>query len=218
MIRRTIFCVLMGHFVLVASQSDNNFAVDPKRIHLVEQAWKINTSGDRVTSYYSIKINNRTFPGIRPFEFRWNMFKDALDYTNKNILELGCCTALPSTLLKKYKGAARVVAADMASYRLEAAQLFAKAFDVDIDFYKLHLDTDKYEEILGYDFDVAFCMSLFHWVKDKERLMRYLSHFEHVIYEGHGTLEIERFKKHGFDNYEVLGASDNGRPVVYFYK
>jgi SAM-dependent methyltransferase len=196
------------------------FIVNPEKIHLIEKAWAINTSGDKVPSYYSIIIkNNHFFPGIRPFELRWNMIKDVLDYAGKNILELGCCTALPSALLKKYRNADRVVAVDMAAHRLQAAQLLAQAFEVDIEFYKLHFGDDAYEKILGYDFDIVFCMSLLYWIPDKDRFMRYLSHFKNIIFEGHDspTTEIERFKKYGFD-YKHLGVSDKGRTLFLFYK
>lgn len=212
--------IFFVHSILLAAQDTTNFTVDPKNLHFIEQAWQINTSGDQISSYYSIQVNNHNFPGIRPFHIRWDMIIHALDYSHKNILELGCCTALPSTLLKKYMNASRVVAVDMASYRLQAAQLFARAFEVDIEFYNMHFGADKYEDILGYGFDVVFCMSLLHWVEDKDRFLTYLSHFKHIIFEGHDSpdYEIERFKRYGFEHHSILGTSDNGRTVIHFYQ
>lgn len=203
-----------------AKQQDDLFVIKAGNMPLIEKAWQINTSGAKITSYYSLNVNGRTFPGIRPFGLRWDMFKDLLDYTGKNILELGCCTALPSITLKKYREAGHVVAVDMADYRLLAAQLVAKAFEVSLDFRKLNLDNDNYEKQLGYDFDVVFCMSLLNWVKDKNRLMAYLSHFKNVIFEGHEhpTVEIARFARYGFNNYKLLGVSDLGRSVILFYR
>lgn len=212
--------ILVCNVSLMIAQDSDNFIIDQKNMHFIEKAWQINTSGDQIPSYYSIRVNNHTFPGIRPFNVRWNMIKDVVDYTNKNVLELGCCTALPSTLLKKYKNVSRVVAVDMADYRLQAAQLFAQAFEVDVEFYKMHFGVDDYEDRLGHAFDVVFCMSLLHWIEDKERFLNYLSHFNHVIFEGHdsSSIEIERFKRHGFSHHEILGISDNGRTVIHFYQ
>lgn len=217
---RILSCLFMGSFVFGMAQNNDLFVIPPQNMHLVEKAWGINTSGDKVTSYYSIHINDRMFPGIRPFELRWNMIKDVIDFSDKNILELGCCTALPSTLLKKYRNVARAVAVDMASHRLEAARLFARAFEVNVEFYKLHFGNDNYEEFLGYDFDVVICMSILHWVQDKDRFMKYLSHFKNIIFEGHNgpSVEIEQFRKYGFENYKKLGVSDNGRTLFLFYK
>ena len=47
---------------------------------------------------------------------------------------------------------------------------------------RTNFDEDpNYETKIGYDYDVVFCMSLLHWVQDKERLLRYLSHFDQVL-------------------------------------
>ncbi len=220
MFRSMAFFILVSTSTCLLSQANLHFMVDSNNLRFIEQAWRINTSGDRVTSYYSIQINNRIFPGLRPFELRWNMIKDAVDYTDKNILELGCCTGLPSTLLKKYKNPSRVVAVDMSDQRLRAAQLFAEGFGVDIEFYKIHLGNNKYEDLIGYDFDIVFCMSLLHWVPNKDRFMRYLSHFKHVIFEGHRSpaAGIALFKKYGFTSYQILGLADRARTVILFSK
>ena len=83
------------------------------------------------------------------------------------------------------------------------------------------MDTNtNYEEKIGYDYDIVFCMSLIHWVKDKNRLMRYLSNFNHVIFEGHesNSVEIAQFKKYGFDKYAILGNADKERTIILFSK
>ena len=84
MIGKVICYALLVNVVLVTAQSNASFSVDPQKIHFVEKAWAINTSGDRVPSYYSIKVNNRTFPGIRPFELRWSPGQKAAHRLRRN--------------------------------------------------------------------------------------------------------------------------------------
>src|SRR3990167_4949145 len=192
------------------------FFVDPEKMPLINYAWSINTVGNGVSpsappSYYSAIINGQYLPGARPWEMRWDLIKDATVYKGKRILELGCCTALASTFLKRYRGAAYSLCIDAPDYilksqgspdRLLAAKLVAHAFDVEVDFAQIDLNRDNYEEEIGYDFDIALCMSLLRWIDDKDRLMHYLSHFSEVIFEGHDPdqVEIERFKKYSFDH------------------
>ena len=207
------------------------FNINPQNEHFLEQAWSVNTGGRSCPQYYSITVNKRLFKGNRPWEARWDLIKDIIDYEGKNVAELGCCMGLVATSLKKYRGVNRAVGVDGTDafltkqgspYRIRAARWFAQAFDADVQFIQADLDNDlNYETRIGYDYDVVFCMSLLHWVQDKERLLRYLSHFDHIIFEGHDapSVEIERFKKHGFDNHTILGIGDHqGKTIIHFYK
>jgi 2-polyprenyl-3-methyl-5-hydroxy-6-metoxy-1,4-benzoquinol methylase len=159
------------------------------------------------------------------------LIKDILDYSGKNVLELGCCMGLVATSLKKYRGVNRAIGVDGTDFflkkqgsphRIQAAQWFAQAFEANVQFIQTDLDSDPhYETKIGYDYDVVFCMSLLHWVQDKERLLHYLSHFNHVIFEGHDapSVEIERFKRHGFDHHTIIGIADlQGKTIIHFYK
>ncbi len=205
------------------------FTINPQNMHFLEKAWSVNTGGATCPRYYSITVNNRLFDGNRPWEARWNLIKDAIDYKDKNIVELGCCMGLVATTLKTYGGVNRSVGVDAPDYflqkqgsphRIQAAKWFAQAFDADVQFIQVDLDNDPdYETKLGYDYDVAFCMSLLHWIQNKNRLVRYLSHFDHVILEAHDSSEIELLKNCGFYQYNILGAADlQGKTIVHFYK
>lgn len=205
---------------------------------LLSKAWSIYTGGGHGLPYYSLQADGKNYRGDRPWNLRWNILKDAVDYEGKRVLELGCNAALTSTFLKTYCGAESCMAVDMPIHRLKkkkmeklyvAAELIREAYDArDVTIKPVDLDEENYEEILGYEYDVIFCMSLLNWIKDKPRLMTYLSHFDHVIFEGHAKdlVEINRFAKHGFHNYEKLGTTATGRAfkpgkertLFHFYK
>ncbi len=210
---------------------EGQFFINPDKLYLIKQAWSVNTSGwSPEPSYYSIVINGQKFKGVRPWALRWNMVKDALDYQGKKVVELGCCMGLVHTFLKRYRNVTSAVGVDGPDYflqvqgsphRLRAARRVAQAFEVSEDFIQVDFNRDKdYEGKIGYDYDIVFCMSLLHWIHDKDRFMRYLSKFQHIIFEGHNvpSVEIARFKRYGFSNYTILGKVDRGRTVIHFYK
>lgn len=210
-----------------------NFTIPVENMYLIEKAWSVNTAGPgapkETPSYYNITINNTYCPGLRPWELRWDMIKDAMDYSGQRVLELGCCMGLVSTCLKTYCGVAKATGVDGTDqflisqgspYRIKAAQWIAQAFEADVNFIQTNFNADAYESIIGYDHDIVFCFSLLYWIHDKDRFMTYLSHFSHVIFEGHESdkFEIAQFAKYGFVHYEILGRADRGRTVIHFYK
>jgi len=214
---------------LVSKRTSENFIINPNNIYLIEKAWSVNTSGGRVKNYYAITINGKFYNGCRLWDNRWNVIKDATDYAGKNILELGCNMALVSTFLKKYRDANIAVGVEGPNaflvsqgspHRVKAAKWFAQAFEADVGFIQVNLNGEpNYEGKIGYDYDVVFCFSLMHWIKDKKRLLRYLAQFNEVIYEGHDSLEVElkRFKDCGFSSYRVLGKAERGQ-IIHFVK
>ncbi len=222
---------LMFFLILLSNYTIAEFTINPQNMHFLEKAWSVNTGGPSCLNYYSITVNNRLLSGNRSWEARWNLIKNIIDYENKNIVELGCCMGLVATSLKKYRSTNRTVGVDGPNdflvtqgspYRIQAAKWFAQAFEADVQFIQVDLDKDPdYETKIGYDYDVAFCMSLLHWVQNKDRLMNYLSHFKHVIFEGHDSPleEIARFKKYGFNNHTIIGSADHqGKTIIHFYK
>lgn len=229
MINFIMYCFLfLCSLNSVKINAHEDFTIDNSNLYLIEKAWSVNTGGPSCHAYYSIIINNRLFPGLRPWELRWNMIKDALDYAGKNVLELGCCMGLVTTCIKKYRGAHNVVGVDGpdaflvqqgSPYRIAAAKWFAQAFEADVSFLQVDFNNERYEDKIGYDYDIVFCLSLLNWIHDKERFLRYLSCFNNIIFEGHDSLDIEvaRFRRYGF-NYRVLGRSDKGRMVIHFFK
>lgn len=231
---KTTFKSLLVSFLLLGSlfgagQISENFIINPENIYLIEKAWSVNTGGPSCPRYYSMTINGKFYNGNRLWDLRWNIIKDATDYINKNILELGCNMGLVTTFLKKYRkanvavgveGPDAFLARQGSPHRVKAAKWFAQAFEVDVGFVQVDLNGEpNYEGKIGYDYDVVFCLSLMNWIKDKERLLRYLSKFNEVIYEGHDSLQVElnRFKRYGFNNYRILGAAGRGS-IIHFTK
>ena len=227
--------LLLSLAYLVSFQllSAASFNIDPQNMHFIEKAWSVSSGGSGVypsgPSYYSLTLNGRFFRGERPWDLRWDMIKDAFDYKDKKILEIGCCLAMPCTFLMKYRGAASATGVDVPDrilqiqgdpYKLTAARWVDRAFKVDVKYIQTDLNSEQYESKIGYDYDIVVCMSILNWVTDKKRLLRYLSHFNHVIYEGHNNdqTEIARFKSVGFTHYEILGKADKNRTVIYFSK
>jgi len=222
-----ILSLLLG-FIFRATAYEN-FIINPEKVYLIDRAWSVNTGGPSCKNYYSITINGKFYKGNRLWDSRWNLIKDATDYSNKNVLELGCNMGLVTTCLKKYRNANIAVgvegpdsflASQGSPHRVNAAKWFAQAFEADVAFIQANLNNEpNYEGKIGYDYDVVFCLSLMHWIKDKPRLLRYLSNFNEVIYEGHDSLKVElnRFKNCGFNNYRILGSAGRG-PIIHFTK
>ena len=209
---------------------------DPSvKLHFLRLAWKLDTGGGRDKSYNELVVNGVRFPGERKWDLRWNLIKDVISFKGKKILELGSNVALASVYLLKYRKAASCTAVDLPNaqlaqrgtpHLLRAARLVQRAFGMRVKLLQVDLNKNNYESSIGYSYDVVICMSLLKWVHDKERLLQFLSHFPHVIYEGHDSddREIARFRAHGFTSHKILGkthigvsyASDKKRTLIYF--
>jgi len=225
---KKIICILIL-YATTHTLYPEDFIINPANIHLIEKAWSVNTGGPSCRQYYRMTINGKVYPGSRLWDMRWDVIKDATDYTNKNILDLGCNMGLVSTCLKTYRGVSAAVGVEGpdwfliqqgSPHRVQAAQWFAQAFEADVSFIQVDLNgSGNYEEVIGNDYDIAFCMCLLNWIKDKERLLRFLAQFNEVIYEGHDSLEVEldRFRRHGFTHFRILGKGDRGS-IIHFTK
>jgi len=205
---------------------------------LLEEAFSLPSGGGQFApSYYALSINGREFRGCRDWEERWTMLADAMDYRGKRILELGCNIGLASKFLMRYRGAASALGVDSPQEvldrkgmpdQLKAARLLDRAFDVEMDYLQVDLDGDGYEDAVGDGFDVVICMSLLRWVKDKERLVRFMARFPDLIFEGHGSFEesLPLLERHGFVHHEFCGTKYAGwvfperdvRSVVHLWK
>jgi len=192
-----------------------DFLVNPAYEPLLHNIFMTNGNYDDIT------INGIHFAGTRPWIIRWNMIKNACSYANLKILDLGSLFGVNAVCLKKYGNAKSVTAVDCMESYLKQAALLAKIFEVDINFIQADLDNpnDNYEQKIGTNYDVVFCLSVLFWVHDKDRLLKYLSNFNKVIFEGHGSAEVEEacFKQLGFDA-KRLGVSENGRSLFLFHK
>lgn len=205
--------------------------VDPDiDMHLLKECWKIPTGGSRNDSYNRIMVNGELFDGERDWDVRWNFIKDAYPFEGKRILELGCNISLVSVYLSKFRNIASATTVEFQKHIERARDLFQRAFHIN-SIRNLHVDLNKhpnYEDALGYDYDVVFCLSVIRFLKDRNKMMTYLSKFDNVIYETISVPEpdIAMFAEYGFTNYTILGESHIGysyrphqkRSVIHFWK
>ncbi len=68
--------------------------------------------------------------------------------------------------------------------------------------------------------DIVFALSVLNWVKDKERLLKFLGRYREVIFEGHDSVavETERFKQVGFGHITLIAVSERDRPLLHCRK
>lgn len=196
---------------------------------LIKKAWSMSTGGMNFKSYYSITINGQYFDGERPWELRWKKFADVVRWDNLKILDLGTCMGVVPAFLLKYYESHSATAIDCNPHHIQATELVRKAFRIPeekMTIIQIDLHKDEYEKILGYDYDVVFCLSFFRWIEEKERLFKYLTNFNTVIFEAHdldGDIE-SMFKTAGYSvqylGDSVIGKtfSDQSRPMYAFFR
>jgi len=125
---------------------------------------------------------------------------------------------LLSIHLLKEAGAAKCIGIDHDKKILESAKLISEVFDVGPQFKQINFDAAKdWEgEFLSSNIDIIFALNVLNWVNDKERLLKFLSNFPEVIFEGHDTTEVERkrFEQIGFNSIEEIGYSERERIIL----
>jgi len=180
------------------------------------------SSPGRRVAYYSLDLGGYHFPGERPWIERWNMLRSAADYSDKRILELGCNMALLSCFLLKDLHASAALAVDADAKILEAAEQVSLAFCVKPilkcqDFDAVH---DWETELFDFKPDVVFALNVLNWVKDKQRFLDFLGHFQEVIYEGHDSIDVESKRLHdvGFRYIDLVGISERRRVMLHCQK
>lgn len=188
---------------------------------LIAQRSNASAPGNSI-AYYSLNLANFQFPGERPWLDRWAVLQQLTEYKEKRILELGCNMALLSCFLLKKKQAAAALAVDADADILEAARLVASAFEVTPQLAQKNFDEPGpwEEELADFEPDIVFALNIMNWVKDKTRLLTFLSRFERVIFEGHESIEVEtkRFEDVGFRYVDVVGLSERNRPILHCLK
>lgn len=205
------FATLYGHYHI-----DSKGMPDVRRSMMIEG------------NYYDITVNGEHFKGTRLWKERWDILKENIDFNGLKVLDLGTFLGFVPTFALKYGGAIKATGVDRNC--LDSAIAFAKGFDVKSEFMVLNFDEDNYESMIGYDYDIVFCMSLYHWVKEKDKLISYLANFDQVIYEGHDTdgIELSRLqylidrgyicKKIGvsYSGYHLY--TERGRTIFHLYR
>ena len=199
-----------------------NSDADPKLKKLLD-AWRLaqksNASAPALPlAYYAIDFEGYHFPGERPWDERWNRLKNVSGYSGKTILELGCNMGLLSIHLLKEAGAAKCIGVDHDKKILESANFISEVFEVNPVFKQINFDSAKdwENDLLSYNVDVVFALNVLNWVYDKERLLKFLSNFPEIIFEGHDTTEVERkrFEQIGFNTIEEIGYSERERIIL----
>jgi hypothetical protein len=193
------------------------------RLFSLLTAWKMaqesNASSPGVfVAYYSLDYMGYRFPGERSWKKRWNVLKNISNYSGKTIIELGCNMGLLSTFLLKEGLCSKCVGVDNDQKILKSAAMISDVFGVKPEYLQIDLDSrNNWEKVLlNYNADIIFVLNVLNWVKDKERLLSFLSNFPEVIFEGHDLPKVEknRFARIGFKNIQEVGYSERERIIL----
>ncbi len=182
---------------------------------VLKRAFSMSTGGMDRKPYYSTVVNGQYLDGEREWKLRWDKFKD-LSWKGKKVLDLGTCMGMVPAYLLKFREIASATGIDINPVHVEATHLIRQAFRIPEEKFRvIEMDLHKcdYEGILGYEYDCVFCLSFLRWIKDKERLLKYLSHFNEVVFEAHDLDgdAVETFKQIGFTKCVELGSSRIGK-------
>ena len=201
---------------------DINDSADLRLKQLLD-AWRLaqksNASAPALPlAYYAIDFEGYHFPGERPWNERWNRLKNISGYSGKTILELGCNMGLLSIHLLKEAGAAKCIGVDHDKKILDSAKLISDVFEVNPVFKQINFDSAKdwESDLSSNTIDIVFALNVLNWVNDKGRLLKFLSNFPEIIFEGHDTTEVERerFEQIGFNIIEEIGYSERERIIL----
>lgn len=194
-----------------------------ERLRLLWSAWQMAQSSDASSpglskAYYSFDFEGFHFPGERPWQERWDKLRIIKNYRGLKVLELGCNLGLLSCHLLREEGAAAAIGVDRDSTIVQGARLVAEALDVSPKIMQIDFDLgeDWEKELLDFKADVVFALSVFNWIEQKERFLKFLGQHSCVIFEGHDSFEIEqsRLQAVGFSDVSLLSLSERGRPLL----
>lgn len=167
-------------------------------------------------AYYSLDVRGFHLPGERPWPLRWEMLAAAVSFHGKRVVELGCNLGLLA-IHARLAGAATVIAADNNTAILAAGRDLARLCGTEVEFTEVNFDeASAWEQRLGVG-DLVTALSVTYWLKDRERVWRYLGRFAEVVFEGHEPREEieERFRSLGYSHLRVIGRSDRNRIVFH---
>jgi SAM-dependent methyltransferase len=196
-------------------------------LRALHEAWQIAMAADasaphRPLAYHDLIYEGFHLPGERPWRARWRVLSGITAYQDRRILELGCNLALLSTFLLEEAGVRAALAVDRDRAILCAARKVAVAFGVEPQFRHIDFDADHgwEDQLQSFEPDLVFALSLYHWVRNKDRLLRFFGRFEQLIYEGHDGAPVERarLQRAGFVAIDLVATSERGRPVFHCRK
>jgi serine/threonine protein kinase len=195
----------------------------PHRLKSLYDAWILALDSDanspgRPVAYYELCEHGHMFPGERPWKERWETIRSVTDFSGKRVLELGCNLSLLSCFLLRERRARAALCVDADAKILAAAHLVADAYSVSPAYLQVNFDgpEDWESELLSFEADVIFALSVLNWIEDKPRFLDFLAKFDEVIFEGHDPFEVERerFAERGFTEIELVAVSERDRPVL----
>jgi predicted Ser/Thr protein kinase len=188
----------------------------------LHRAWQLAADSDanapgQGVAYYSMAFERFLLPGERPWEDRWRVFKEAIDWRKARVLELGCNLGLLSTFAK-VAGAEEALGVDGDADILQANHLVQRAFGVTYPTIRCSFDDPQpwEDELAAFRPTIITALSVFNWVTQKDRFLRFLGRFDKVLFEGHDpdVIECRRLESVGFTRVELLGRSERQRPVI----
>ena len=189
----------------------------------LHDAWRVAVASNASAAghpmaYYSLDVGDLHLPGERSWEQRWAYLETATTFENKRVLDLGCNLGLLSTWLLRHGGAEAALGIDVERDILDAAEAIATAFGVSPEFRRVDLDDDRpsEEQLRSFQPDVVFALNVLNWVKDQDRLLRFLGRFPELVYEGHDSIgtEVDRLRSIGFTSIRAITISERGRAVL----
>jgi predicted Ser/Thr protein kinase len=193
-----------------------------EKLRLLHQAWQIGAASDASAPgegvcYYALTVDGFHLPGERPWQERWAMLEQAVDWSGARVLELGCNMGLLGTSAM-LRGAEAVMGVDADPLILEANRLVQQANGVRYSVAVCNFDDSKDWEVglAAFRPTVVTALSVLNWVKDHARFVRFLGRCETVLFEGHEPVEVEisRLAGAGFTRVERLGRSERARGVL----
>ena len=190
-----------------------------RELTLAHRAWQTAAGAEANQvhiCYYSMQFEGFLLPGERPWEPRWQLLQRFVSPQGARVLELGCNLGLLSTYALR-AGAADAFGVDTDATLLEANRLLQQAFRVSYSTRRLDFDDPVpwEEELAAFRPTIVTALSVFHWVRDSQRFLRFLSRFNVLLYEGHDRdqVERERLQGAGFNDVSLAGRSERNRSV-----
>ncbi|HEX5464807.1 MAG TPA: methyltransferase [Burkholderiales bacterium] len=218
---------------LLHKKNSNHAGIPPlpanssPRLRKLNEAWHIAKDSHASypgvpLAYYSLTVDDFHFPGERPWKERWAVLRTLADYDGKRILELGCNMGLLSCFLLREEHAAAALAVDVDAEILQAAGHVADAFDVQPTYLQVDLDDPApwESQLRPFAPDIVFALNVLNWVKDRDRLLRFLGECREVVFEGHESFDVEkaRFEAVGFSHIRLMAMTERKRPLMICQK
>ncbi len=186
---------------------------------LMHYAWQVAAASEASSAhvcYYSMDFEGFPLPGERPWQPRWRLLSQDVCWRGARVLELGCHLGLLGTFALR-AGAQDAVGVDRHSGLLQANQLVQRAFRISYRTMQCDFDDPNpwEDELAACRPTIVTALSVLHWVKDRERFLRFLGRFATVLFEGHDgdAVECRRLEQAGFTNIAFVGRSEPGRSV-----